>query len=68
MAAQMKLEEAGLIEDYFVDNGGDLWDVGLDGSGGIANEIDLVDPFCITGPSVLEFELLSVIPPLRPGS
>ena len=67
MAAQMKLEEAGLIEDYFVDNSGEPLDVGLDGSDDIANEYDLVDPFCITGPSVLEFEL-TAIPPRRPGS
>ena len=67
MSAQMKLEGAGLIEDFFVDNGGALWDVGLDGSDTIANELDLVDPFCITGPSVLEFEL-SFIPPQRENS
>ena len=63
----MKLEGAGLIEDYFVDNGGALWDVGLDGEDDIATEIELVDPFCITGPSVLEFEL-SLLPPQREGS
>ena len=63
----MKLEEAGLIEDYFVDNSGEPLDVGLDGSDGMANEIDLVDPFCITGPSVLLLEL-TVSTPEEMGS
>ena len=63
----MKLEDAGLIEDFFLDNGGALWDVGLNDSPFSVNEFDLVDPFCITGPSVLEFEL-SFIPPQRENS
>ena len=52
MEAQMSAEEAALIEDFFFVNTEELVVP-------IASQPDLnlIDPFCITGPSVFEFVL-----------
>ena len=52
MEDQIKADEAGLIEDFFFVNTEQL-------TVPIANEpgLNLIDPFCITGPSVFEFVL-----------
>ena len=57
----MKLEDSALIEDFSEDIVA-LWDIGLDGIEDVPNMNNLVDPFCITGPSVLLFEV-SLKPP-----
>ena len=51
MAAQIELEAAGLIEDFFMVNAEEIT------AGAAFEEAVLLEPFCITGPSVFEFQL-----------
>ena len=52
MEAQLNAEEAALIEDFFFVNTDQIV-VPISSS----PDLDLIDPFCITGPSFFEFVL-----------